>query len=167
MNSRSSRAQQAAPAAEGTEAQTQVQPAAEPAQTPAVAEAAPAPRRRRPSAAGARSDLRQDLEATLQSRQELGPAYDSHLIEAFLERLDRSLDERIEARLHSLHAPQAAPASQFTKEMVFALAVTMIFGTGLTAIGAEHADVGGILAIWIPIAVIWLGILGYLPRPKR
>ena len=111
--------------------------------------------------------MRQELEATIRGREELGPEYEPLLIERFLEQLDRSIDARIEARLagRSAPAPEAQPA--FTKEMVGCLAATLGIGIPLTAIAADQAGVEGLVAVWFSIAVIWLAILGYLPRPKR
>lgn len=134
--------------------------------TPAPISGAASPRLRPSAGDLGRQDLRQELEATVQTRQELGPGYDEPLIEAFLERLDRSLDERIAARLAVIPGPERATRPGFTKGMIGGLAVSLALGIPLTAIGAEKAGTPGLLAIWLAIAVIWLGILGYLPRPK-
>lgn len=116
---------------------------------------------------GAGHDLRHELEATIQSRQELGPGYDALLIERFLERLDHAIDDRLAARSAPTPAGEPVSLPAFTKEMVGAFALTLVFGVPLTAMGAEKAGFPGLLAIWLPIAAIWLGILGYLPRPRR
>jgi hypothetical protein len=42
---------------------------------------------------------KQELEATLAARQELGPAHDSELIAGFLERIDREIDRKVEERV--------------------------------------------------------------------
>ena len=43
--------------------------------------------------------MRQELEATLAARRELGPGHDDHLVAGFLERIDREIDRRVEERL--------------------------------------------------------------------
>ncbi len=122
------------------------------------------PRWQQSRARSTRSDLGQELEATIESCRELGPEYESLLVEAFLERLDRSLDERLVTQGGSAPAGQPTPQPAFTNEMVGAFALTLSLGIPLSAIGGEQA---GLLAIWGALAVIWLGILGYFPCPKR
>jgi hypothetical protein len=42
---------------------------------------------------------KQELEATLAARKELGPAHDSELVAGFLERIDREIDRKVEERV--------------------------------------------------------------------
>ena len=121
---------------------------------------------RQPAPAPGTHDLRQELEATVRSRQELGPEYEALLIERFLEQLDRSIEARIEAHLAGHSRPDPAAQREFTKEMVGGLAATMGIGIPITAIAGGIGDLPGIMVVWISIAVIWLAILGYLPRPN-
>jgi hypothetical protein len=44
-------------------------------------------------------EARRELEATLAARQELGPAHDEHLIEGFLDRIEREIDRRVDERV--------------------------------------------------------------------
>jgi hypothetical protein len=43
--------------------------------------------------------VRQELEATVEARRELGPSHDKELVEGFLERIDKELDRRIDERI--------------------------------------------------------------------
>ena len=124
------------------------------------------PGQRRPAPAPGTSDQRQELEATVPSREELGPEYESFLIERFLEQLDRSIEARIEAHLAGRSRPEPAAQPAFTKDMVGGLAATLGIGIPITAIAGGTAGPLGIMVVWISIALIWLAILGYLPRPK-
>ena len=45
--------------------------------------------------------VRQELEATVEARRELGPSHDKELVEGFLERIDKELDRRIDERIAS------------------------------------------------------------------
>ena len=121
---------------------------------------------RQPAPAPGRSDLRPELEATIRSREELGPEYEALLIERFLEQLDRSIEARIEAHLAGRSRPEPAAQPEFTKEMVGGLAATLGIGIPITAIAGGIGGPFGILVVWICIALIWMAILGYLPRPK-
>ena len=51
--------------------------------------------------------------------------------------------------------------------MVGGLAATLGIGIPISAIAGEVGGTEGLVAVWFSIAVIWLAILGYLPRPKR
>ena len=44
---------------------------------------------------------REELEATIEARRELGREHEDHLVAGFLDRLDRELDRRIDARISS------------------------------------------------------------------
>ena len=42
---------------------------------------------------------RQELEATIAARRELGPAHDAELIAGFLDRIEREIDRRVDERI--------------------------------------------------------------------
>ena len=42
---------------------------------------------------------RQELEATIAARRELGPAHDEELIAGFLDRIEREIDRRVDQRV--------------------------------------------------------------------
>ena len=42
---------------------------------------------------------RQELEATIAARRELGPAHDAELIAGFLDRIEREIDRRVDERV--------------------------------------------------------------------
>jgi hypothetical protein len=44
-------------------------------------------------------DARQELEATVAARRELGPEHDEHLIAGFLDRIEKEIDRRVDERL--------------------------------------------------------------------
>lgn len=93
-------------------------------------------------------DTRRELEASLAARKHLGPEYEDHLVERFLEKVDKGLARgREEDR-----RPNA------TREK--ALAIPVILGSGgigiaVTAIALSNAPgVGGVIvavAAWIAI----------------
>ena len=45
------------------------------------------------------SEARQEIEATLAARRELGPGHDDHLIEGFLHRMESEIDRRVDKRI--------------------------------------------------------------------
>jgi hypothetical protein len=69
------------------------------------------------------SELQNELAATVEARKELGPGHDEHLIEGFLERIDKEIDRRVEERIghrrgHSL--PLAAQLGPMIPIVIFA-----------------------------------------------
>jgi hypothetical protein len=44
-------------------------------------------------------EARQELEATLAARRELGPAHDAELVAGFVDRIEREIDRRVDERL--------------------------------------------------------------------
>jgi hypothetical protein len=45
------------------------------------------------------TEAQQELAATLAARRELGPGHDEHLIEGFLQRMEREIDRRVDERI--------------------------------------------------------------------
>jgi hypothetical protein len=45
------------------------------------------------------TEARDELEATVAARRELGPRHDTELIEGFLERIEQEIDRRVDARI--------------------------------------------------------------------
>jgi hypothetical protein len=90
---------------------------------------------------------RKDVEAALQARRELGAEYEPQIVDSLVEKIEKRLDERLQA---------PAPRHQ-AYELRLALG-SMALGIGVTAVANSDAHgVGGILisiVAWIAIAVI-------------
>ncbi|MEV8423224.1 hypothetical protein [Streptomyces niveus] len=107
-------------------------------------------------------ELTKELDATLQARRELGPEYESALIESFLEKLDQRLDSTTDRRVRRQLAEQqmvvargARPPStgdSFGDRYGFAV-VSLVLAIPLSAIAVVNADFAG-------LCVAWLGIVG-------
>ncbi|MDF6042866.1 hypothetical protein LRD69_11995 [Streptomyces sp. JH14] len=109
------------------------------------------------------SELRKELNATLQARSELGPEYESALIDSFLEKLDQRLDVTLDQRVRrhlaeqqvtvarGARAPQV-PLGNFGERFGFGI-ISLILAIPLSAIGVANAGIEG-------LAVAWLGIVG-------
>ncbi|TFI29636.1 hypothetical protein [Streptomyces sp. 4R-3d] len=107
-------------------------------------------------------ELKKELDATLQARRELGPEYESALIESFLEKLDQRLDSTTDRRVRRQLAEQqmvvargARPPSSgdsFGDRYGFAI-VSLVLAIPLSAIAVVNADFAG-------LCVAWLGIVG-------
>ncbi|WP_274559336.1 hypothetical protein [Streptomyces spiramyceticus] len=109
-------------------------------------------------------ELKKELDATLHARKELGPDYESALIESFLEKVDQRLDGTVDRRVRRQLAEQqmvvargsTKPAqsgeSSFGERFGFG-AISLVLAIPLSAIGVVNADLKGLI-------VAWAGIVG-------
>ncbi|MFI8104179.1 hypothetical protein [Streptomyces sp. NPDC086023] len=98
--------------------------------------------------------LKKDLEATLQTRRDLGPEYEPALVESFLDKVDVQLTRRLaEQRVAAARGTDQGPDLRgFGARYGFA-ALSLVLAVPLSAIGVANAGIGGLL-------VAWGGILG-------
>jgi len=91
---------------------------------------------------------RKDVEAALQARHELGPEYDDQIVDALAEKIEKRLDERMQAK---------APGRPQHLDLRLPLG-SMALGVGVTAVATSNAHGAGgvIIAIvaWIAIGVV-------------
>ncbi|MFI2783298.1 hypothetical protein [Streptomyces sp. ALB3] len=107
-------------------------------------------------------ELRRELDATLKARSELGPEYESALIDSFLEKVEQRLagthDQRTrrqlaEQQMAAVRGGQPArPAGTFGERFGFGV-VSLVLAVPLSAIGVANAGIEGLV-------VAWLGIFG-------
>lgn len=109
------------------------------------------------------TELKKELNATLQARGELGAEYESALVESFLEkveqRLDGTLDRRVRRHLaeqqitvaRGARAPEP-PLGHFGERFGFGI-ISLVLAIPLSAIGVANAGIEGLV-------VAWLGIVG-------
>jgi hypothetical protein len=92
-------------------------------------------------------EARRELEATVAARKELGPEYEHHLVESFLEKLERGLDRRRQDVVPPDHHGVRTPA----------LLGSVGIGIPVTAIALSNSPgAGGVvvaIVAWIAIAV--------------
>ncbi|MCE4944458.1 hypothetical protein ACJ6WD_33515 [Streptomyces sp. VTCC 41912] len=106
-------------------------------------------------------ELKKDLDATLQTRKELGPEYESELVESFLTKLDEDVDRRVRRHLAEQQMqvargaqPPRAPAVGAEFWQRFAVAVlSLVLAIPLSAIAVANAGLVG-------LTVCWAGIVG-------
>jgi hypothetical protein len=92
---------------------------------------------------------REDVQSALEARRELGSDYDPQVIDAFLEKVDARIDERLKER---------RPAEPRPIPLILPLG-SLGIGIGATgaALGPTHGGAGGIIVAivaWIAIAVV-------------
>ncbi|MFD9356302.1 hypothetical protein [Streptomyces sp. NPDC060031] len=101
-------------------------------------------------------ELKKELDAALDARRELGPEYESALVDSFVEKVDTQVRRRLaEDRLLAARGGSGRPGASdgtFGERYGFAI-ITLVLAMPLSAIGAAHAHLSGLL-------VAWAGILG-------
>ncbi|MFD6184040.1 hypothetical protein [Streptomyces goshikiensis] len=108
-----------------------------------------------------RQELKRELDATLEARRELGPEYESALVESFVEKVDTQVRRRLaEERLGAARGggpvagASAVPGSgSFGERFGFAI-VTLVLGVPLTAIGAAQGRLSGLVVVWAGIVAV-------------
>ncbi|WP_437050265.1 hypothetical protein [Streptomyces sp. enrichment culture] len=108
------------------------------------------------------TDLKKELDASLRARGELGEEYESALVDSFLEKVDRRIDDAVERRVRRQVAEQRtaaargsrspAPTDSWGERFGFGI-VSLVLAVPLSAIGGGVAHLPGLL-------VAWAGIVG-------
>ncbi|HKF78263.1 MAG TPA: hypothetical protein VKF59_19135 [Candidatus Dormibacteraeota bacterium] len=96
---------------------------------------------------------REDLAATLAARQELGPEFEPALVESFAQRLEATIDARLQAALARGAPPAPAPPATASAVVPAAmrLAVAIVsLGVAIpvTAIAGESGGLVGVVVSW-------------------
>jgi hypothetical protein len=115
-----------------------------------------------------------EIRAAAETHRDLGPDYQSAVIESFLDKVGREIDARVDARVAAAQpyvqpAPPAKPATRERSAFVLAI-VSISLGVPLTALtvtaGTHPVGISGLLVIWIAIAVINVAY-SRQPRPPQ
>ncbi|MDK1475782.1 hypothetical protein QNO07_20565 [Streptomyces sp. 549] len=108
-------------------------------------------------------ELKKELDATLQTRKELGPEYEDELVESFLEKVDQRLEARLDKQVRRQVAEQQmVVASKGPRRSVsesldgigaaFALAaISLVLAIPLSGLAAANAGTTGLVIAWIGI----------------
>jgi hypothetical protein len=113
-------------------------------------------------------ELTRELNATLQTRRELGPEYEEELITSFLEKIDQRLETVVDKRMRRQMAeqqmvvargstrPQAGGSSDYPEGMggrLLAVA-SLVLAVPLSAIAAVNTGLAGMLVCWGGIVAV-------------
>ncbi|MCA6093633.1 hypothetical protein LE181_15880 [Streptomyces sp. SCA3-4] len=130
-------------------------------------------------------DMKKDLDATLQTRKELGEEYEPELIDSFLEKVEARMEQKVDAaadrqvRRHLAEqrmsaargtasgGPRSPAAGTFGERFGFA-AVSLVLAVPLSAIGVVNAHLPGLLVTWAGIVAVNVAhAAGGLPWLRR
>jgi hypothetical protein len=97
---------------------------------------------------------RDELEAAIEARRELGVEHEPELVAGFLDRIDRELDRRIDERL----AKRAPPARARGREPLLPVTfVSLGVSIPLLAIAGGIAGLPGIIAVCVALVLVnWI-----------
>ncbi|GGS64756.1 hypothetical protein ACFFV7_01990 [Nonomuraea spiralis] len=99
--------------------------------------------------------IRDDLQATLDARRDLGPDYEAALVDSFVERLDAAIAARVQAEPNGHGVAPARPKQHNGGAAMIPVALgSMGIGIPLTAIAASNAGLVGLTITWLAIVAI-------------
>ena len=108
---------------------------------------------------------RVDLEAALHVRRELGAEFEPVLVDGFVERIERAVEARVDARLAEAKATRKHEDDKDSKQLSLGI-TSLALGIPLSAVAAGTADTPGLVTAWIGIvAVNWA--YAWQHRPGR
>src|SRR3712207_4532129 len=96
---------------------------------------------------------RDEAEAVLETRRELGKEMEPAVVDAFVERVERAIDARVDARL-AQRAPERRSEKQGdTSELALPLA-SLGIAIPLTAVAGGTVGFLAVLVVWIGIVAV-------------
>lgn len=95
---------------------------------------------------------REDIAAALAARRDLGADYDDALVVSFLDRLERTIDARVQSQVSEREHASRELAQRDSFSLKLALG-SMVLGIPLSAIGAAKG-LTGVAVTWGGIAVV-------------
>ncbi|MFD8816054.1 hypothetical protein ACFV23_32345 [Streptomyces sp. NPDC059627] len=108
------------------------------------------------------TDLKKDLAATLHARRDLGPEYESELVDSFLEKIDQRIDTAVERRLRRGLAEQQMQAARGTRRQKSSDSWGERFGFGIVSLvlAIPLSAISGAFGGMTGVVVTWIGIVG-------
>jgi hypothetical protein len=99
------------------------------------------------------SPFREDLQATLDARRDLGPDYEPALVDSLVERMDATIAARVDAELRQRGVQPAKQQRASGSAMIPIALGSLGLGIPLTAIGSSAGRLG-FMVVWMAIIVI-------------
>lgn len=96
---------------------------------------------------------RQEVEATLEARRELGVDYEPALVDSFVEKVEAAIELRVDARMAQLHREDKAEVLRQKQQRALGMA-SLGAGIPITAIAGALGDVPGMVVAWAGIAAV-------------
>jgi hypothetical protein len=97
-----------------------------------------------------RTKAGEELRASLATREELGTEFEPQIVESFLEKIERQIDERVDARLEKLDEEVGGDSRDASDVAIWSLGL----GIPLTGAAGGTAGVAGIIMVWVGIVLV-------------
>ena len=91
---------------------------------------------------------REEVEAALEARRELGKGYEDEIVDALVEKIERRLDERLERQRRPV---LARPSHHLDARVALG---SIALGIGATAVATDHNAAWLAVIAWIAIAIV-------------
>ncbi|MFE2277311.1 hypothetical protein ACFXAE_08590 [Streptomyces sp. NPDC059454] len=108
------------------------------------------------------TELKKELDASLQARRELGEEYESALVDSFLEKVDQRIDGAVERRVRRQFAEQQMTVARDSRSPQATDTWGERFGFGIVSLvlAVPLSAIGGGVGHLPGLVVAWLGIVG-------
>ena len=108
---------------------------------------------------------REDAEALLEVRRELGPSYDAALVDSFAERIERAVAERVEDQLARRREVARAAAGAGGRQLALGI-VSMVAAIPISVVLGVTGNYAALLVAWVGIVLVNMAhALQGRPRP--
>jgi hypothetical protein len=96
---------------------------------------------------------REDLEAVIEARRDLGPTYEPAIVESLAEKVEQAIDARADARIAQDRRHRSNETQRQNHQLTLGI-VSLGTGIPITAIAAGTADLPGLVVAWVGIAAV-------------
>jgi hypothetical protein len=96
---------------------------------------------------------REDVEALLEVRRELGPSYDAALVDSFADRIEKAVAERVDAQVTQREAARAAVAGGGARQLALGI-VSMVAAIPVSIVLGVTGHFAALLVSWVGIVLV-------------
>ena len=96
---------------------------------------------------------RDDVEALLETRRELGPSYDAALVDSFAERVQHAIAQRVDAEVASRNQARAAQAGAGGRQLALGI-VSMVAAIPISIVLGVTDHLPALFVAWVGIVLV-------------
>ena len=96
---------------------------------------------------------REDVEALLEVRRELGPSYDAALVDSFADRIEKAVAERVDAQATQRETARAAVAGGGARQLALGI-VSMVAAIPVSIVLGVTGHFAALLVAWVGIVLV-------------
>jgi hypothetical protein len=96
---------------------------------------------------------REDAEALLEVRRELGPSYDAALVDSFAERIELAVSQRVDAQIAERRAAQASAAGAGGRQLALGI-ISLVAAIPISIVLGVTDHFFAMLVAWVGIVLV-------------